>query len=158
MATRPAGSIDDPREKGSLKLNHANVRACTANMLRTITLARDRHFHLGNAALHHIWGKREENAREMWVGGSGQSGGFKCCPSPLAGEGGAKRRERGGAERRAASVEGSAFCNPRAPAPDPSLAMRAFPSPARGEGWHHACTAHGFTAMAKSAMRETGWS
>ena len=55
-------------------------------------------------------------------------------PSPLAGEGGPEGVGRGGAERRAASVKGSTLGNFSAPAPSPSLAMRAFPSPARGEG------------------------
>jgi very-short-patch-repair endonuclease len=58
-------------------------------------------------------------------------------PSPLAGEGGSRKAAegRGGAERRAASVKGSAPCRNRAPAPSPSLASLAFPSPARGEGF-----------------------
>jgi very-short-patch-repair endonuclease len=42
---------------------------------------------------------------------------------------------RGGAERRAASVKGSAPRDNCAPAPSPSLAVLAFPSPARGEGF-----------------------
>jgi very-short-patch-repair endonuclease len=57
-------------------------------------------------------------------------------PSPLAGEGGSRKAAegRGGAEQSGASVEGSAPCRNGAPAPSPSLASLAFPSPARGEG------------------------
>ena len=57
-------------------------------------------------------------------------------PSPLAGEGGshAVAEGRGGAERRAASVDLRTSCNRSAPAPSPSLAPLTFPSPARGEG------------------------
>ncbi len=63
------------------------------------------------------------------------------APSPLAGEGGSHgvAEGRGGAERRptssSASVEGSISSNVSAPAPSPSLAPQAFPSPARGEGF-----------------------
>ncbi|MFM9852782.1 MAG: endonuclease domain-containing protein [Sphingomonadaceae bacterium] len=60
-------------------------------------------------------------------------------PSPLAGEGGPEGVGRGGTEQSAASVDAlptgakSGYCG--APAPSPSLAPLAFPSPARGEGF-----------------------
>jgi very-short-patch-repair endonuclease len=63
-------------------------------------------------------------------------------PSPLAGEGGAKRRERGCAasavqktqsQSRAQAVEES-LGSPTRAAPHPSAAARLPPSPARGEG------------------------
>ncbi len=60
-------------------------------------------------------------------------------PSPLAGEGGPEGVGRGGTERSStstwASVEGSALRSNGAPAPSPSLAPLAFPSPAWGEGF-----------------------
>ena len=59
-------------------------------------------------------------------------------PSPLAGEGGPEGVGRGGKERRPpsswASVDLRLSGDFSAPAPSPSLAPLAFPSPARGEG------------------------
>jgi very-short-patch-repair endonuclease len=63
-------------------------------------------------------------------------------PSPLAGEGGAKRRERGWAASAAQRTQSQSHAqaveeslgSPTRAAPHPSAAMRLPPSPARGEG------------------------
>jgi valyl-tRNA synthetase len=80
---------------------------------------------------------RDQDVLDTWFSSAlwpfGTLGWPEQLPSPLAGEGGPKGRERG-AEQSAASVNFAQSSASGAPAPSPSAAGAAFPSPARGEG------------------------